>query len=117
MLKILGWDNMPQPIWADIYTQAVLKFLKLDTQAQQREAVVQGRSLSPYRLRYTCYVFVNRIDLEVYLWDLILSKLCAVLMTNFSLNLMNTTLILCLATKNIKVKNRVGKLPKKSTSG
>ncbi|MDR1478952.1 MAG: hypothetical protein LBJ00_08415 [Planctomycetaceae bacterium] len=29
-----------------------LKFLKLDTQAQQREAVVQGRSLSPYRLRY-----------------------------------------------------------------
>ncbi|MDR1477627.1 MAG: hypothetical protein LBJ00_01660 [Planctomycetaceae bacterium] len=35
------------------YTQAVLKFLKLDTQAQQREAVVQGRSLSPYRLRYT----------------------------------------------------------------
>ncbi|MDR1479958.1 MAG: hypothetical protein LBJ00_13570 [Planctomycetaceae bacterium] len=35
-----------------IYTEAVLKFLKLDTQAQQREAVVQGRSLSPYRLRY-----------------------------------------------------------------
>ncbi|MDR1479210.1 MAG: hypothetical protein LBJ00_09735 [Planctomycetaceae bacterium] len=34
------------------YTQAVLKFLKLNTQAQQREAVVQGRSLSPYRLRY-----------------------------------------------------------------
>jgi hypothetical protein len=32
-------------------TQAVLKFLKLNTQAQQREAVVQGRSLSPYRLR------------------------------------------------------------------
>ncbi|MDR1480287.1 MAG: hypothetical protein LBJ00_15235 [Planctomycetaceae bacterium] len=38
-----------------VYTQAVLKFLKLDTQAQQREAVVQGRSLSPYRLRYTRY--------------------------------------------------------------
>ncbi|MDR1480987.1 MAG: hypothetical protein LBJ00_18845 [Planctomycetaceae bacterium] len=35
------------------YTQAVLKFPKLNTQAQQREAVVQGRSLSPYRLRYT----------------------------------------------------------------
>ncbi|MDR1480130.1 MAG: hypothetical protein LBJ00_14435 [Planctomycetaceae bacterium] len=34
------------------YTQAVLKFLKLNTQAQQREAIVQGRSLSPYRLRY-----------------------------------------------------------------
>ncbi|MDR1478972.1 MAG: hypothetical protein LBJ00_08520 [Planctomycetaceae bacterium] len=29
------------------YAQAVLKFLKLDTQVQQREAVVQWRSLSP----------------------------------------------------------------------
>jgi hypothetical protein len=29
------------------YTQAVLKFLKLDTQAQQREAIVHGRSLPP----------------------------------------------------------------------
>ncbi|MDR1477685.1 MAG: hypothetical protein LBJ00_01955 [Planctomycetaceae bacterium] len=36
----------------NFYTQAILKFLKLITQAQQREAVVQGRSLSPYRLRY-----------------------------------------------------------------
>ncbi|MDR1479866.1 MAG: hypothetical protein LBJ00_13110 [Planctomycetaceae bacterium] len=27
--------------------------MDLNTQAQQREAVVQGRSLSPYRLRYT----------------------------------------------------------------
>ncbi|MDR1480525.1 MAG: hypothetical protein LBJ00_16460 [Planctomycetaceae bacterium] len=27
------------------YTEATLKFLKLNTQAQQREAVVQGRSL------------------------------------------------------------------------
>ncbi|MDR1479588.1 MAG: hypothetical protein LBJ00_11675 [Planctomycetaceae bacterium] len=35
------------------YTQAVLKFQKQDTQAQQREAVVQGRSLSPCWLRYT----------------------------------------------------------------
>jgi hypothetical protein len=35
------------------YTEAVLKFKKLNTLAQQREAVVQGRSLSPYRLRYT----------------------------------------------------------------
>ncbi|MDR1477583.1 MAG: xylulokinase [Planctomycetaceae bacterium] len=34
------------------YTEATLKFLKLNTQAQQREAVVQGRSLSPYQLRY-----------------------------------------------------------------
>ncbi|MDR1478426.1 MAG: hypothetical protein LBJ00_05735 [Planctomycetaceae bacterium] len=38
-----------------------MKFPKLNTQAQQREAVVQGRSLSPYRLRcipklaYRCY--------------------------------------------------------------
>ncbi|MDR1478628.1 MAG: hypothetical protein LBJ00_06765 [Planctomycetaceae bacterium] len=34
------------------YTEANLKFLKLNPQAQQREAVVQGQSLSPYRLRY-----------------------------------------------------------------
>ncbi|MDR1478488.1 MAG: hypothetical protein LBJ00_06050 [Planctomycetaceae bacterium] len=36
-------------------TEATLKFLKLNTQAQQREAVVQGRSLSPYRLRYITF--------------------------------------------------------------
>ncbi|MDR1479946.1 MAG: hypothetical protein LBJ00_13510 [Planctomycetaceae bacterium] len=30
-----------------IYTQAVLKFTKLNTQTQHREAVIQGRSLSP----------------------------------------------------------------------
>ncbi|MDR1289920.1 MAG: hypothetical protein LBK06_01820 [Planctomycetaceae bacterium] len=35
-----------------IYAEAVLKFGKLNTQSQQRGAVVQGRSLSPYRLRY-----------------------------------------------------------------
>ncbi|MDR1289931.1 MAG: hypothetical protein LBK06_01875 [Planctomycetaceae bacterium] len=35
------------------YTEAVLKFTKLNTQSQQRGAVVQGRSLSPYRLRYS----------------------------------------------------------------
>ncbi|MDR1479566.1 MAG: hypothetical protein LBJ00_11560 [Planctomycetaceae bacterium] len=29
-----------------------MKFPKRNTQAQQREAVAQGRSLSPYRLRY-----------------------------------------------------------------
>ncbi|MDR1480711.1 MAG: hypothetical protein LBJ00_17440 [Planctomycetaceae bacterium] len=33
-------------------TQAVLKFLKLDTLTYHREAVGLGRSLSPYRLRY-----------------------------------------------------------------
>jgi hypothetical protein len=34
------------------YVEAVLKFGKLNTQAQQRGAVVHGRSLPPYRLRY-----------------------------------------------------------------
>ncbi|MDR1290935.1 MAG: hypothetical protein LBK06_07020 [Planctomycetaceae bacterium] len=34
--------------------EAVLKFAKLNTVAQQREAIVQGRSLLPYRLRYLC---------------------------------------------------------------
>jgi hypothetical protein len=34
------------------YAQAVLKFTKLNTAAQQHETVVQERSLSPYRLRY-----------------------------------------------------------------
>ncbi|MDR1289932.1 MAG: hypothetical protein LBK06_01880 [Planctomycetaceae bacterium] len=32
--------------------KAVLKFAKLNTAAQQREAIVRGRSLLPYRLRY-----------------------------------------------------------------
>ncbi|MDR1477908.1 MAG: hypothetical protein LBJ00_03095 [Planctomycetaceae bacterium] len=40
------------------YTQATLKFMELKTQAQQREAVVQGRSLSPYRLRYKKINFI-----------------------------------------------------------
>ncbi|MDR1477670.1 MAG: hypothetical protein LBJ00_01880 [Planctomycetaceae bacterium] len=31
--------------WTRYYTQATLKFMELNTQAQQREAVVQGRSL------------------------------------------------------------------------
>jgi hypothetical protein len=30
-----------------VYTQAVLKFTKLITEAQQREAITQGRSLPP----------------------------------------------------------------------
>ncbi|MDR1140600.1 MAG: hypothetical protein LBL62_02840 [Planctomycetaceae bacterium] len=34
------------------YAKAVLKFAKLNTVAQQREAVTRGRSLLPYRLRY-----------------------------------------------------------------
>ncbi|MDR1290756.1 MAG: hypothetical protein LBK06_06110 [Planctomycetaceae bacterium] len=35
------------------YAEAVLKSEKLNTQSQQCGAVVQGRSLSPYRLRYS----------------------------------------------------------------
>ncbi|MDR1291679.1 MAG: hypothetical protein LBK06_10810 [Planctomycetaceae bacterium] len=38
------------------YTEAVLKFAKLNTVAQQREAVTRGRSLLPYRLRYIRHV-------------------------------------------------------------
>jgi hypothetical protein len=34
------------------YAKAVLKSAKLNTVAQQREAVTRGRSLLPYRLRY-----------------------------------------------------------------
>jgi hypothetical protein len=36
------------------YAKAVLNFAKLNTAAQQREAVTRGRSLLPYRLRYSC---------------------------------------------------------------
>ncbi|MDR1290744.1 MAG: hypothetical protein LBK06_06050 [Planctomycetaceae bacterium] len=43
-----------------MYAEAVLKFAKLNTAAQQREAVVQGRSLSPYRLRYSCQIYIRR---------------------------------------------------------
>ncbi|MDR1291254.1 MAG: hypothetical protein LBK06_08635 [Planctomycetaceae bacterium] len=39
----------------NIYAEAVLKFKKLNTQSQQRGAIVQGRNLSPYRLRYNNY--------------------------------------------------------------
>ncbi|MDR1290498.1 MAG: hypothetical protein LBK06_04780 [Planctomycetaceae bacterium] len=35
-----------------MYAKAVLKSAKLNTVAQQREAVTRGRSLLPYRLRY-----------------------------------------------------------------
>jgi hypothetical protein len=37
--------------------KAVLKFVKLNTAAQQREAVTRGRSLLPYRLRYIKTIF------------------------------------------------------------
>ncbi|MDR1290877.1 MAG: hypothetical protein LBK06_06720 [Planctomycetaceae bacterium] len=36
----------------EFYAKAVLKVAKLNTVAQQREAVTRGRSLLPYRLRY-----------------------------------------------------------------
>ncbi|MDR1141217.1 MAG: hypothetical protein LBL62_05955 [Planctomycetaceae bacterium] len=39
------------------YAKAVLKFAKLNTVAQQREAVTRGRSLLPYRLRYSHEIF------------------------------------------------------------
>ncbi|MDR1290657.1 MAG: hypothetical protein LBK06_05600 [Planctomycetaceae bacterium] len=43
-----------------MYAKAVLKFAKLNTAAQQRETVVQGRSLLPYRLRYrSCWKYVK----------------------------------------------------------
>ncbi|MDR1141947.1 MAG: hypothetical protein LBL62_09665 [Planctomycetaceae bacterium] len=41
------------------YAKAVLKFAKLNTVAQQREAVTRGRSLLPYRLRYISESFLN----------------------------------------------------------
>ncbi|MDR1291315.1 MAG: hypothetical protein LBK06_08940 [Planctomycetaceae bacterium] len=41
----------------DKYTEAVLKFTKLNTAAQQRGAVTRWRSLSPYRLRYKSFNF------------------------------------------------------------
>ncbi|MDR1480326.1 MAG: hypothetical protein LBJ00_15430 [Planctomycetaceae bacterium] len=40
--------------------KATLKFLKLNAQAQQHEAVVQGRSLSPYWLRCITKFIKNR---------------------------------------------------------
>jgi hypothetical protein len=43
-----------------LYAKAVLKFAKLNTVAQQREAVIRGRSLLPYRLRYIFNYFLLR---------------------------------------------------------
>ncbi|MDR1141939.1 MAG: hypothetical protein LBL62_09625 [Planctomycetaceae bacterium] len=47
------------------YTQAVLKFTKLITEAQQREAVTQGRSLPPipatvYKIFSLCFKELRR---------------------------------------------------------
>ncbi|MDR1290225.1 MAG: hypothetical protein LBK06_03395 [Planctomycetaceae bacterium] len=42
--------RVSDPVW--FYAKAVFKFAKLNTVAQQREAVTRGRSLLPYRLRY-----------------------------------------------------------------
>ncbi|MDR1289700.1 MAG: hypothetical protein LBK06_00715 [Planctomycetaceae bacterium] len=43
-----------------------MKFAKLNTAAQQREAIVQGRSLLPYRLRYKslCSLCLCGIQIE-----------------------------------------------------
>ncbi|MDR1289725.1 MAG: hypothetical protein LBK06_00840 [Planctomycetaceae bacterium] len=49
--KTIFFVCLPQSFFVN-YAEAVLKFAKLNTAAQQREAVVQGRSLLPYRLRY-----------------------------------------------------------------
>ncbi|MDR1480274.1 MAG: AMP-binding protein [Planctomycetaceae bacterium] len=52
------------------YTQAALKFMELNTQPQQREAVVQGRSLPP--IPASVYVLLRRVgvvDGEVRLHD------------------------------------------------
>ncbi|MDR1289974.1 MAG: hypothetical protein LBK06_02105 [Planctomycetaceae bacterium] len=48
------------------YAEAVLKFVKLNTAAQQREAIVQGRSLLPYRLRYTKIKTPNPVDSGIF---------------------------------------------------
>ncbi|MDR1479830.1 MAG: hypothetical protein LBJ00_12930 [Planctomycetaceae bacterium] len=46
-MKTYSNNNHPYMPASALYTQAVLKFLKLDTQAQQREVVVRGEA---YRL-------------------------------------------------------------------
>ncbi|MDR1479203.1 MAG: hypothetical protein LBJ00_09695 [Planctomycetaceae bacterium] len=47
-----------------------MKFPKRNTQAQQREAVVQERSLSPYRLRYHTVISMigQKLLLQNRLW-------------------------------------------------
>jgi hypothetical protein len=44
-----------------LYTQAVLKFTKLITEAQQREAVTQGRSLPLIPATVYLYSFFHRL--------------------------------------------------------
>ncbi|MDR1479979.1 MAG: hypothetical protein LBJ00_13675 [Planctomycetaceae bacterium] len=46
-VTVLAKSTMPLAQADIVYAEATLKFLKLNTQAQQREAVVQGRSLPP----------------------------------------------------------------------
>jgi hypothetical protein len=54
------------------YAKAVLKFAKLNTVAQQREAVTRGRSLLPYRLRYKSHgifrPFINAFLVWIYVF-------------------------------------------------
>ncbi|MDR1291557.1 MAG: hypothetical protein LBK06_10185 [Planctomycetaceae bacterium] len=54
LLRLCGLFNE-----SSLYAKAVLKFAKLNTVAQQREAVNRGRSLLPYRLRYNYSRNVN----------------------------------------------------------
>jgi hypothetical protein len=64
-----------------LYAKAVLKFAKLDTVAQQREAVIRGRSLLPYRLRYILYdlyCFYFCIIIFLRKWNKVI-RLCVVL--------------------------------------
>jgi hypothetical protein len=53
------------------YAEAVLKFEKLNTQSQQRGAVVQGRSLPPYRLRYSeCEFKLSGDNIRGFCWKI-----------------------------------------------
>jgi hypothetical protein len=52
------------------YAKAVLKFAKLNTVAQQREAVTPGRSLLPYRLRYNLMFFQDYSKQSVFFFVL-----------------------------------------------
>ncbi|MDR1140476.1 MAG: hypothetical protein LBL62_02210 [Planctomycetaceae bacterium] len=47
MMTMIRLNNFVFNWVSSLYTQAVLKFTKLITEAQQREAATQGRSLPP----------------------------------------------------------------------
>ncbi|MDR1141364.1 MAG: hypothetical protein LBL62_06710 [Planctomycetaceae bacterium] len=66
MLRFLEVTITNPIILRELYAKAVLKFAKLNTVAQQREAVTQGRSLLPYRLRYKIDIFDNSRDFYYY---------------------------------------------------